>query len=865
MVDRRRQPRPKMAFRLLGVRGQRSVAAAVALACGVQAGAVGAQGALSAQPQAAASEDIRIWAQEIEGIAQQNVRLRGQAELRQGWGEEATTVQAPAIDYEVPTDTVRIHTGDAQTSSSHAPVRIWHGGQAYQVQSGTLQLGTRQGSFEGATFQMLNQPAGGHGRAARVQLAGPERSIIHDALYTTCRREDWIDAAPEQQFDDPNWQPDWQLSADSVELNHQEEVGTARGAVLRFKGVPILAAPVLSFPLSDARKTGFLPPTIGVDSTNGFEWSQPYYWNIAPNYDATLTPTLMARRGLGLAVSGRYLLAPWGPQAQPTAWRTAQQSGTWALHHMSDDRLHNGRERWGVAWTHAATLYAGSYGSMGFNAQLRRVSDDDYWRDFSERSTGDAGLTGSRLLESVATLGWTHGGHAVMLRAQKWQTLQDDDAPIAAPFGRMPQLHWSYGPQHHSNALGLRWRAEADITQFTAIDRVGAQRIRHVNAQNGLRSYGRVQISRPFHASWGFIEPQMQLHAAHYRADDALRAGRSARSVVVPTFGLDAGLVFERPAQLFGRSFIQTLEPRAFYTYTPYRDQSWAPLYDTALSDFNLASIYSSNSYTGHDRVADNHMVTVGVTTRWLDEGTGSEVARLGLAQRLRLDDQRVTLGHDVPGQRGWSDVLIGAGLSWQQRWALDALVQYNQDIDRTVRSSITGRYTPGPFRTVSAAYRYQRANSANLLAGNQASEQIDLSWQWPLSRAAQAWTGEQTSSTPSRTAGVHSGGRWYTVGRLNYNMHERKLIDAALGFEYHSCCWATRVVLEREQTSRSKANTRVLLQLELGGFSRLNLGANPLSRLQEYVGGYRDTSATRQPLPASWYAPAAPAPDGER
>ncbi len=150
-----------------------------------------------------------------------------------------------------------------------------------------------------------------------------------------------------------------------------------------------------------------------------------------------------------------------------------------------------------------------------------------------------------------------------------------------------------------------------------------------------------------------------------------------------------------------GRSYVQTLEPRAFYTYTPYRDQSMLPLYDTALSDFNLSSIYSENSYTGHDRIADNHMVTVGLTTRYLRADTGAEVARFGVAQRLRLADQRTTLGYDAAGAKAgriscWSALV----LKWSHRWATDATVQYNRDIERTTRSAVTARYSPGPSRS---------------------------------------------------------------------------------------------------------------------------------------------------------------------
>ena len=308
--------------------------------------------------------------------------------------------------------------------------------------------------------------------------------------------------------------------------------------------------------------------------------------------------------------------------------------------------------------------------------------------------------------------------------------------------------------------------------------------------------------------------------------------------MAIPTFSLDSGLVFERDTLALSQNYVQTLEPRAFYTYTPYRDQSMLPLYDTALADFNFGSIYSENSYTGRDRIADNHMVTLGLTTRYLNPTDGAEVARFGVAQRLRFADQRVGLGYDTLGQKGWSDILIGAGVNWNSRWSTDALVQYNRDTQRTARSAISGRYTPGPYKTLSAAYRYQRENS--LQVANQGSEQIDFGWQWPLS-----------SGRHNDFGAPASGGRWYSVGRLNYSMYDKKLVDAIVGFEYDSCCWIGRVVVERMQNSRSDSNTRLLFQLEFVGFSRLSLGADPLRSLQENVPGYRPLRDRSGPVPS--------------
>jgi LPS-assembly protein len=213
----------------------------------------------------------------------------------------------------------------------------------------------------------------------------------------------------------------------------------------------------------------------------------------------------------------------------------------------------------------------------------------------------------------------------------------------------------------------------------------------------------------------------------------------------------------------------------------------------------------------GNDRISDSNMLTLGVTTRFLNPDTGAEALRLGVAQRLRFSDQNVNLPGDVPVYDRISDVLLGGSLNWDSRFSLDGTVQFNPKTERSIRSTLQGHYSPGNYRTLSAAYRFQR----------DLSEQIDLGWQWPLNVAS-----------PDR-------GRWYSVGRLNYSMNESKLVDSVVGFEYDAGCWLGRVVLERLQTSTITATQRLMFQLEFVGFSRL--GVNPLKSLKDNISGYQN------------------------
>ncbi len=707
--------------------------------------------------------------------------IEGHAELRRA----DTVVRADRMEYSVPDDLAK----------ARGNVRINRAGDVYEGSALELSVDAFSGFFTEARYQFLKTQA--HGEATRVDFIDNERSVIHNATYTTCQRSD-----------EASWQPAWVLRAKTIHLDREEDVGTASGAVLEFKGVPILPIPYISFPLSEKRKSGLLPPSIGIDNVNGVEYDQPYYWNIAPNRDATFHAALMAKRGINAGAEFRYL--------EP------QYKGVLRGDFMPSDSLRE-RDRWSYGLQHSANI-ASPLGGLGLHINLQRVSDNDYWRDFAmrgARATRASDSLTQRLLPGDATLSWAQGDATLSLRTLKWQTLQDVSAPIVPPYDRLPQLHWRYAPSRLPG--GIDASVDPDTTHFRAHERFTGQ-------TNATRSYALAQVSRPFLTPGSFITPHLQLHATQYQFDTPLANGTRSANRVLPTFSLDSGLVFERDAHYLGRTFTQTLEPRAFYTYTPYRDQSLLPVYDTAANDFNFASIYTENAYGGQDRIADNNLLTLGVTSRLLDPKTGAEAVRLGVAQRVRFSDQKVTLPGELAANDRLSDLLLGAGVQWSPQWGFDSTVQFNAKTSRSIRSTISARYSPSPYRTVSAAYRLQRATSTQLLG----SEQVDVGWQWPLN---DLWGDKGKDLGPGRGQG---GGRWYSVGRLNYSLPDRKVVDAVVGLEYDGCCWIGRVVLERLQSSVTTANTRLLFQLEFIGFSRLSLGSSPLDSLKENVPRYQ-------------------------
>ena len=706
----------------------------------------------------------------LSGHADLDAKLQGQAQLRRG----NTTIDADQLEYYQPSD-------EARASGN---VRVQRKGNLYEGPLLELKVETFEGFFQQPAYQFKEGEA--HGEASRADFLDENHMVVHDATYTTCRR-----------VPGPSWLPDWILRAGMIEFDNDEEVGVAHDAYVDFKGLPILPVPPISFPLSDKRKSGLLPFSIDpLNNINGMTLVQPYYWNIAPNRDATITPTFMTARGVDLGVQFRYL---------ENAYK-----GDLHVNYMPSDVLSNS-DRWGLSWLHNQSINTGisQLNDVALAVNINRVSDNNYWKDFA---SGNPLLT-QRLLSGDILASWSSGNVSGTVHVLKWQTLQAADSPIVPPYDRVPQLTTRY---QRINDGGLDWSLDGDYTQFQSQQSLTGQ-------PNAQRVFGLAQISRPWLMPQGFITPKLQLHTSTYQFDSALANSELAANSTVPTFSVDAGLVFERPFQWGDSDYLQTLEPRLFYVYTPYVDQSQLPVYDTGIADFNFASIYMENAFVGHDRISDNNLLTLGLSTRFLDAGTGAQYASFGVAQRIRFEQQKVTLNTStLPEDAGISDVLLGSSINLNRRWAFNSTTQYNPIKDQSERSTVGVRYNPGDFRVVNLNYRFQR----------DFSEQIDLSWQWPLN---DLWGDKGQSQGYGKGEGA---GRYYAVGRMNYSIDQASMVDTVLGLEYDAGCWLGRVVISRSQTSTTTAIERIMFQLELVGFSRV--GIDPLGTLKQNISHYQ-------------------------
>jgi LPS-assembly protein len=731
------------------------LATACALACG---GAVAAE--------AARQLPAELSARSVRSTLDQETIAEGEVELRQG----NLTLSADLLHYNAATQWAKV--------SGHVSLR--RDGDRFSGTEAEFNLGSREGYVLKPEYHFERTGAGG--RARRLDFVGDKRMSARRADYTSCPR-------------DGDATPDWVLSADKLELDFENNEGVAHGAVLRFLGVPILAAPAISFPATEARKSGWLPPEFDSDNRGGLALMVPYYWNLAPNYDLTTTPSFASRRGPGLRAEFRYL--------QPS------DEGRFEVHTIPYDQV-AGRERHGYEWFHSGHID----NAWRYDAGWMRASDDDYWKDFANQLPS---LT-RRLLPQAAQIErrfeWgVDWALDVYSRVQGWQVLQDADT-ILPPYQRVPQVGVRggglLGASASDQGWGLQWELELEANRFELTDRPAGDR-----RPDGSRVHLLGALSRPVDEGWGWFTPRISLNAASYRTAVPMSDGRVEASRTIPTLSADAGLRFDRNTDLFGLALRQTLEPRLHYVNTPWRDQSTLPLFDTAASDFNAVSIYADNPFSGIDRVADAHQVTLGATTRWQEPDTGVERLRLGVAQRFLFRDQRLT-PDEVPGNQRVSDLLLfGSGSLWQN-WIFDTSVQYGAAIDKPVRSIVAVRYQPAPFHTLAGTYRYAR----------DLSEQFELGWQWPIYRS------------DAKAGGSACQGTLYGVGRVNFSMRDNRVTDALAGVEYDAGCWIGRFVVQKVSTGASESTTHWMLQLELIGLSRL--GSNPLKVLKDNIPGYQ-------------------------
>jgi LPS-assembly protein len=619
------------------------------------------------------------------------------------------------------------------------------------------------------------------GEAERIDFEGENQYRLLNNTFTTCPADN--DA--------------WYVGTSELKLDYDREVGEGRGATVYFMDAPILYSPWLSFSLNNQRKSGFLSPSIGTNSDNGFEYRQPYYWNIAPNMDATISPRLMTKRGVQLGGEFRYLNTALGGIYQ----------GVLKAEYLPGDRLRDGNNRHAFSLTHDQSTNRG----FSWMVNYTKASDDNYYTDLSSDISGSSQT--QLLQQGMLTYGG--GWWSASVNLQQYQTLQPDkDNPVLEQYRMLPQVTFNVRkPDFHTADIDFL----GQYTRFTVKEREQFG----MNFPDGNRAVLYPRISLPYVRPGWYVTPKFGVNYRRYSLNGQTDGRDDSISVTLPVFSLDAGMTFERQSRWFGRDYTQTLEPRLYYVNIPYRDQSDIPLFDTALADFNFAQVFSENQFSGWDRVNNANQLTAALTSRLIEPETGGEIIRAMIGQRFHFTRNKVGLnGTTVSSDDDkWdrSDFLAGFSGQILPKVFTDVAWQFDPNDRRSKRYSVGMRYQPEPGKVFNVAYRYNRETSSPV-------NQVDVSGQWPLV------------------------GRWHGVGRLNYSFKDDgtvlstggqggRVIESIAGLEYNGGCWILRGVVRRQALTSEDASTSFYVQLELSGLGRI--GSNPLSLLKRNIQGY--------------------------
>ena len=598
------------------------------------------------------------------------------------------------------------------------------------------------------------------GDAKTILFEGQDKKRLKDARYTTC--EAGVD--------------DWYIKTKELELNNYTESGVAKNAYIEIKGVPVLYTPWIGFSFSNQRKSGLLAPTYGTTSKNGLEISVPFYWNISPDMDATLTTRTLSKRGVQLQGEFRYL--------------EEKFSGIDSLEYLSSDNQ-TSENRYYASLKHQHNLGGGW--SAGYS--LEKVSDDEYFSDLSTRI-----VTTSRInLPQQLNLDYGNETWRFNGLVQKFQTLDK----VSYPYERLPQL----------TLTGSKYFGDVNTNLYTQVVAFDSNINDPVIKPTGTRLTLYPSISLPMHQSYGYITPKIGIHHTSYNLNN-IANNLESQQRTLPIASIDGGLFFDRDFKISNRAYTQTIEPRLFYVYIPNTKQSDIPIFDSSSSDLNFSTLFRENQYTGNDRINNANQLSLSLTTRLLESDTGIQRLSASIGQRYYFADQKVSLPTETLRKSDTSDIVMGLTTYLKTNWNVNAFWQYNTADSKSARTTLASRFTPEPGKALNLSYTYRQDTSSTSVSNG--INQFDLSGQWPL------------------------GQGWYGIGRANYSIEEKHIIETLAGIEYNAGCWQTRTVIQRVTTATANASYALFFQIELGGLA--SIGTDPLDVIKRSIPGYVST-----------------------
>ena len=693
-----------------------------------------------------AEGDTHMTADEADLIENGISTLTGNAEITR----DAQQVTADTIKYNQPNDTANLG----------GNVNYWDEALFLNSEDAFLQFDNGVGEFSNADYILKDSRA--RGNADKMLLDIGTRTDMEGLKYTTCD--------PGDEF--------WSFSASSLSLNHETNYGKARNVVLKIKDVPVFYTPYLSFPLSNERKSGFLAPSYGNTNRHGFQLRTPYYWNIKPNMDATLTPRVLTSSGVMAMGEYRYLFS--------------RAAGEINVEYLASDNERGDEDRNAFSITHHQQF--ADTGDIFFT--YNRVSDKLYFEDFgSQLST-----TSTRYLDRRFDLSYRGDNWDIITRVQDYQTVDRSIAATSRPYKRLPQILFNYGSPRTYGELNYGLASEAvyfergDDTIFT--DNVNGGRL-------SLKPY----LSFPVRTVSTFLEPKIALDYTQYSLEDS-GAFDNTPSRVLPIVSLDSGIFLERETRLFNTNFLQTLEPRMFYLYVPNEGQSDLPVFDTGLLTTSFDSLFREDRFSGNDRVGDANQITMAVSSHLINQETGRDLGHISFGQIIYLSDRKVTLPGGTVRDEDSSAFIAEFKTKVIDHWKIGGDIIWDPNVSHgTEKITAQAIYNPAPGKILNMAYRVRR-DSTDI-------EQSDISLRWPIKQ------------------------NWSVVGRWNYAIPEGRSLELFAGIEYEDCCWGVRAVARRFLTSvDGEFDTGIFLQMELKGLA--GIGKKTVDFLKQQIPGYQ-------------------------
>ncbi len=655
---------------------------------------------------------------------------------------------------------------NTESDTMDAQGNVFYNENAISLYSDTvlLNLATDEARLREALFISPSGPI--RGRADVVYRDSKFLSRYNNTSFTSCRpgNEDWV------------------VHAKRLKMNKQTGQASAKHAWLAISGIPVLYTPYISFPLDDRRLSGLLPPTFGGSDENGYDMTVPYYWNMAPNYDLTVWPRYMSKRGGMLGGEFRHL--------------SKKSSSTLSLEYLPYDLLSK-EERYAGSFKNRSQILD----NLSSNIDVNYVSDDAYFDDLNDT----LGMSNDRFLRSIASLNYHREGVSFSTNVEGYQKIDQNIADTDKPYQKLPQV--TLNVNHSFDQWPVDIAVENEYINFY-----------HADLVNGQRFNTKPSITFPIMTAGSFIKPRFSLQHTEYYLTKQNDNTSDHFSRTLPIASVDSGLIFEKNFKFSDSAYMHTLEPRLFYLYIPEDDQSDIPVFDSSLYDFGFSSLFRENRFSSVDRVQDANQITLAMTTRLVDSDTGQERLNLSVGEIFYFQDRNVTLS-GAPETNSLSNVVAELSGQLTDNVYFNSGIQWNPDVNDITRGNFDIKYNDEANRIINFGYRYR--NDELDLNPNAVAEiiQTDSSFRWPLFD------------------------NWHGVGRWQYSLKYNSTKESFLGLEKESCCWRFRVIWRYYTETTSGDDTDemdegIFFQFELKGLT--GFGDKVDEFLEQNLKGYR-------------------------